>query len=651
MSDQHMIWLALSTFLVLLMQAGFACYEAGMVRRKNSVNVAIKNVADLGTTIFFFLLVGNALMFGSSWFGLIGFAPSVVIDGSPPDLLMALFQAMFCGTAITIVSGAVAERTSFRGYLLLAICMSVVVYPITGHWAWAEGGWLLQLGFLDFAGSTVVHGVGGAIALAAVLRIGPRLGRFESEGSASYIEGDNLAVSALGAFLLMFGWFGFNSGAATDFNHQVPLILVNTGVGAAVGIVSILAMAAALGRKPKATEILTGMLGGLVAITAGCSVVQPLGAMAIGAVGALVAVWGLGLLERARIDDPVGAIPVHLFAGVIGTVMLPLFATPEHIPEGIGGRTGWVAVQALGAVCITGAAFVVAWVFMGVTNAWARYRVSPEDERIGLNVAEHGAGTAMLDLLNQLSAQGSKGDFSTPVEVDAETDAAIIASFYNQVRERFVREADRSRRLLDEAARLALHDPLTNLKNRRAFMQAAAMVMADLNRYGGDAVLVMLDLDHFKAINDTHGHDVGDAVLVELARRLSLAVRDSDVIARLGGEEFAVIVSHATLQQGMVSARRMLHTINGAPFEVAGAPNAALTVTASLGVTALSRHALFDHALKAADEALYEAKRAGRNRIVPAGQERTEPAASPPTPRHAPSGGGSGDPLAEPSTA
>ncbi|KAA5605651.1 ammonium transporter [Roseospira marina] len=621
MSDQHMIWLALSTFLVLLMQAGFTCYEAGMVRRKNSVNVAIKNVADLGTTIVFFMLIGNGLMFGASWFGLLGHGASVMVTGNASELLVALFQAMFCGTAITIVSGAVSERTSFGGYLLLAICMSVLVYPVSGHWAWGQGGWLAELGFLDFAGSTVVHAVGGAIALAAVLHIGPRLGRFDGTRPSGTIDGDNLALSALGAFLLMFGWFGFNSGAAKDFEHQVPLILVNTGVGAAVGIVAVLAWAMLWRRKPKATEILTGMLGGLVSITAGCSVVQPLGAMAIGAMGALVAVWGLGVLERVGIDDPVGAIPVHLFAGVLGTVMLPLFATPEHIPPVLGGRLAWVAVQMLGAVVIPVFAFVVAWVFMAVTSVWIAYRVSPEDERIGLNVAEHGAGTAMLDLLNQLSQQGAMGDFSTPVEVDEETDAAHVAWFYNQVRERFVRESERSRKLLDEAAYLALHDPLTGLKNRRAFMLSASDYMADLNRYSGDAALIMLDLDHFKAINDTHGHDVGDEVLIEVARRLHHVVRETDAVARLGGEEFAVIVSHATVTEGMVAARRILAAINREPFATATGP---LPVTASLGLTAMARHAAFDDALKAADDALYEAKRTGRNRMALAVGDRPD---------------------------
>jgi Amt family ammonium transporter len=613
MSNSIMIWLALCTFLVLLMQAGFACYEAGMVRRKNSVNVAIKNVADLGTTIFAYLLVGYTLMFGESWHGLIGYGPSAMLSGGAQDLLVALFQAMFCGTAITIVSGAVSERTSFRGYLLLAISMSVLVYPVTGHWAWAEGGWLLAMGFHDFAGSTVVHAVGGAIALAAVLRIGPRLGRFDDgNGLGRGIDGDNLAVSALGAFLLMFGWFGFNSGGATDFVHEVPLVLVNTAIGAASGIVAVLLFAWIRNRKPSANDILTSMLGGLVAITAGCAVIPPLGAAALGALGGLVAVGGLRLLDRWRIDDPVGAIPVHLFAGVLGTVLLPLLATPGTMPEAVSSVGEWMAVQALGATVLPLTAFVVAWVVMGLTDRFVHFRVPAEDERIGLNISEHGAGTAMLDLLDQLAAQGQRGDFTGPVEVEEETDAAHIAAFYNQVRERFVRESERSRALLDEAAYLAHHDPLTGLKNRRAFMTTAQEVKTVLSRYDGHAALVMLDVDHFKAVNDTHGHDIGDEVLVTLARRLTEVARGNDTVARLGGEEFAVLVNQATQDEAMIAAERLRTAIAGAPFD---ASIGALPVTASLGVASLDAHATVDEALKAADDALYAAKRAGRNRV------------------------------------
>jgi len=625
MSNTIMIWLALCTFLVLLMQAGFACYEAGMVRRKNSVNVAIKNVADLGTTIFAYLLVGYTLMFGDSWHGLIGVGPSVMLGGGAQELLMALFQAMFCGTAITIVSGAVSERTSFRGYLLLAITMSVMVYPVTGHWAWADGGWLLALGFYDFAGSTVVHAVGGAIALAAVLRIGPRLGRFDrGDAAPAGIDGDNLAVSALGAFLLMFGWFGFNSGGATDFVHEVPLVLVNTAIGAASGIVAVLVMAWARGRKPSANDILTSMLGGLVAITAGCAVIPPIGAAFLGALGGLVAVMGLRLLDRWRIDDPVGAIPVHLFAGVVGTVLLPLLASPGTLPAAVDGRLEWVAVQALGATVIPGVAFVAAWTVMGLTDRFAHYRVAPEDERIGLNIAEHGAGTAMLDLLDQLAAQGRMGDFAEPVVVEEETDAGHIAAFYNQVRERFVKETERSRVLLDEAAYLAHHDPLTGLKNRRAFLKTAEEVMALLERYDGRAALVMLDVDHFKAVNDSHGHDVGDEVLIELAGRLNRVARGSDAVARLGGEEFAVLVNQATLDEAMVAAERLRRAIAEPAFATSIGP---LPVTASLGVAPLKSDRSIDTTLKAADDALYAAKTAGRNRVCRAPEDGRDPGA------------------------
>ncbi len=626
MSDALMIWLALSTFLVLLMQAGFACYEAGMVRRKNSVNVAIKNVADLGTSIFLYLLIGYSVMFGPSWNGVLGMGASPMLTDDPPVILTALFQAMFCGTAITIVSGAVSERTSFGGYLLLAVAMTLLVYPFTGHWVWAEGGWLAKMGFFDFAGSTVVHAVGGAIALAAVILIGPRLGRFETKAGdgdsdsdgdikGGRIDNDNLAVSALGAFLLMFGWFGFNSGGATDFENQVPLILVNTAVGGAVGIVVILLLGWVMRKKAGAVDILTGMLGGLVGITAGCEVLPPLGAAALGAMGGLVAVGGTHLLARLRLDDPVGAIPVHLFAGIVGTALLPLFAYEHKIPPQVDGRLDWLWVQALGTVTVSVFAFCVAWVVIRVTDPIVGFRVSPEDERIGLNVAEHGAGTAMLDLLNQLAAQGVKGDFSNPVTVERETEAGYIAAFYNQVRERFVSEAERSNTLLEEAAFLANHDPLTGLKNRRAFVTAANTDISDLNRYGGDDCLIMIDLDHFKAINDCHGHDVGDEVLVELAQRLRRVARETDVIARLGGEEFGIIVGRATQDQGMISARRFLSAINSEPFALSVGP---LAVTASLGVASLAQHTTFDAALKAADKALYAAKRGGRNRVCAA---------------------------------
>jgi|GEM_PF-223937 len=644
MSDALMIWLALSTFLVLLMQAGFACYEAGMVRRKNSVNVAIKNVADLGTSIFLYLLIGYSVMFGPTYNGLIGTGESPMLSQDPVQLLSALFQSMFCGTAITVVSGAVSERTSFRGYLLLAVAMTLLVYPISGHWAWGEGGWLLEMGFFDFAGSTVVHAVGGAIALAAVIIIGPRLGRFDNstgDGFGGRIDSDNLALSALGAFLLMFGWFGFNSGSATDFETQVPLILVNTAIGSAVGIVVIL-LASWVGRaKPDAVDILTGMLGGLVGITAACEVVPPLGAAALGALGGLAAVAGTHLLNRLKIDDPVGAIPVHLFAGIVGTTLLPLFAYEHQIPPQVDGRLEWLGVQVLGTTVITGFAFCAAWVVIKVTDPIVHFRVSPEDERIGLNVAEHGAGTAMLDLLTQLSAQGVKGDFTTPVEVERETEAGYIAAFYNRVRERFVREAELSQKLLDEAAFLADHDPLTGLKNRRAFVSFANSDISELNRYGGDDSLIMIDLDHFKSINDTYGHDVGDEVLVELAQRLRRVSRETDIVARLGGEEFGIIVNRATLEEGIISAERFLMAISGDPFKLSIGP---LQVTASLGVASLAQNATFDAALKAADEALYEAKRGGRNRVcaAPPASARSESA---PDPKPAPGMGPAGMPV------
>jgi len=353
-------------------------------------------------------------------------------------------------------------------------------------------------------------------------------------------------------------------------------------------------------------------------------VVRPLGAMALGVLGAVVAVGGVRLLERLRIDDPVGAIPVHLFAGVAGTVLLPAFAMPETIPPMLDGRLEWTGVQLLGAGVIALFAFLGAGAVLVLASPLVNFRVAPEDERIGLNIAEHGAGSAMVDLLHQLQQQGEQGAFSVPVEVERETDAGHVAYFYNQVRERFVQETERNRELLEEAAYLAHHDPLTGLKNRRAFMATADEVMAIAKRYGVKAALVVLDIDHFKAINDTYGHAAGDAVLRELAGRMTGVARASDTVARLGWEEFAVLLNQATLDDAMAATERMLNAIRRAPFEVTSGER--LTVTASLGVADLSAHDDVDAALKAADDAMYAAKRGGRDRIEVARSPMVRPA-------------------------
>jgi Amt family ammonium transporter len=615
MGGNQMIWLALSTFLVLIMQAGFACFEAGLVRNKNSINVAIKNVADLGTSVVLFMLIGYPLMFGPSggaFSGWIGWTASPLTSDDPLVMLNALFQAMFAGTAVTIVSGALAERARFWAYLALAMVVPVAIYPVAGHWVWGPDGWLVAMGFRDFAGGTVVHVVGGAIALAAVLVIGPRLGRFERDGG---IEPSNLAVAALGAFLLMFGWFGFNSGGSTSIEREVPLILVNTALGGCAGIVTGLVLHLARGSKPVAQDLFTAMLGGLVGVTAGCVFVSPIGALCLGVICGLVALGGTRLLERIRIDDPVSAIPVHLFGGLVGTVLFPLFAYPEMIPEVFSGRLQWVGVQLFGALTIGAFAFAGAYAFMRSTNSFVRYRVSPEDERLGLNVSEHNAHSGLIELLDQMAHQGQTGDFSRPLTAEPETDAAYLAVFYNGVRERFVAEAAQSRKLLEESTFLANHDTLTGLANRRAFRERSEARLAELARYDGHSSLILLDIDHFKHINDTHGHDVGDEVLVEVARRLLNIARESDLVARVGGEEITVFLTHGDAQVAAEVAERLRQGLADEPFATTAG---ALKVTASFGVAPLDPALGLEATLKACDLALYKSKESGRNRIFAA---------------------------------
>ena len=619
MSENLIMWLALSTFLVLLMQAGFACFEAGMVRSKNSINVALKNVADLGTSVVLFLVIGYPLMFGAGALGLIGWGAMPLLSDDPGYVLKALFQAMFCGTAVTIMSGALAERTTFRGYIVLAMFVPLAIYPVTGHWAWAETGFLAGLGFYDYAGGAVVHVVGGAVALAAVLRIGPRLGRFGADGGR--LDHSSLPIAALGAFLLMFGWFGFNSGSATDMSVEVPRILANTALGGTAGIVAYMAACAMRGRKPDAVDMLTAMLGGLVGITAGCAILPPLGAVALAVAGAATAVLGARWLARRGVDDAVAAVPVHLMAGVVGTVFLPLFALESAIPApfgtGIEGRLSWVAVQAFGVGAMGLYAFVAASFFLRVSGRFVAYRVTAEDEQTGLNIAEHGARSSMFDLIEQLAAQGARGDFDKPIKIDPESDAAHIAAFYNQVRERFVTEAEKSRALLDQTAFLAHHDPLTGLKNRRALRADADRVFAALARHGGQAALVTLDIDHFKAVNDTYGHDVGDEVLIEVAARLNDVARAEDVVGRLGGEEFAALLGRADFATAVEVAERFRRALADARFSLSIGE---LAISASFGVATLNGRYDFDTALKAADVAMYRAKGTGRNKVVAAAE-------------------------------
>lgn len=430
-------WLLTSALLVFVMQAGFLCLESGRIRSKNSINVAAKNIADFIISVIIFWLFGFSLMFGESYYGFINPFPSIFNNVENPwDTSFFLFQVMFCGTATTIMSGAVAERMSFKGYLLIATVLSSLIYPVTGHWAWAGAfnpdnpGWLQSLGFVDFAGSMVVHGVGGWLSLVIIMMIGPRIGRFDQ--GVTLPQGSNLPLSALGTLLLWFGWFGFNGGSTLIFNAQVPMVILNTCIAAAWGGVTASVIHYYYHRHFDVSLILNGIIGGLVGITAGCHVVDTIGATLIGLVSGCIVFFGEKWINSLRLDDALGVVPAHLFTGIWGVLAVGLIGDLDKIGTGLT-RTEQIEIQLLGIVCMSAWCVVIGFIAAKVINHISPLRVTQEDEEQGMNVAEHHAATELLDLLTSMKHQQDKGDFSSPVPEHPFTEVGLVATQYNKV--------------------------------------------------------------------------------------------------------------------------------------------------------------------------------------------------------------------------
>ncbi|RME84715.1 MAG: ammonium transporter [Caldilineae bacterium] len=399
------IWVLVAAFLVFFMQAGFAMVESGFSRAKNAANLLMKNLMDFAVGSLLFFAVGFALMFGTDTLGLIGrdgFFLSTVGFGPDSSMQWAffLFQLMFAAAAATIVSGAVAERLKFSAYLVYSVVISAFVYPVSGHWVWG-GGWLSQLGFIDFAGSTVVHSVGGWAGLAGAIVLGPRIGKFNKDGSSNVIPGHSLTLAALGVFILWFGWFGFNPGSTVSGqNPGISYIAVTTNLAAAAAAVSALLINWFKTGRPSTEMALNGALGGLVAITAGTASVTPTGALLIGLIAGGVLVFALDFVERVlKVDDPVGAVAVHGFNGVWGTLAVGLFASPaagQLTAMGdvaglfYGGGFAQLGVQALGTGVIGLWAFGLAFLLFKVCDLTFGIRISPQEELEGLDISEHG---------------------------------------------------------------------------------------------------------------------------------------------------------------------------------------------------------------------------------------------------------------------
>jgi ammonium transporter, Amt family len=328
----NLSWVMICALLVILMQAGFMCLESGLTRTKNSINVAIKNLADFGLAVFIFWVMGYALMFGHSFFGMIGTNGFFFEAVQMPEAVFFLFQAAFCGTAVTIISGAIAERMRFSGYLIIVILVSGLIYPFFGHWVWngvAQGtsnGWLGQLGFVDFAGSSVVHSIGGWVALAALLVIGPRAGRFPNQGAAREIVGHSIPLAILGVILLWIGWFGFNGGSTFALNQQVGKIMINTLLGGTGGMLAALALNWYYNGRADVKALMNGCLAGLVSITANCHLTSASSALIIGGIGGILMLYIAKTLENHKVDDAVDAVAVHAGGGVWGTLAVAIFA-------------------------------------------------------------------------------------------------------------------------------------------------------------------------------------------------------------------------------------------------------------------------------------------------------------------------------------
>ncbi|MFW5982011.1 MAG: ammonium transporter [Halanaerobiaceae bacterium] len=387
------IWVLLAAFLVFFMQAGFAMVEAGFTRSKNAGNIIMKNLMDFASGSLVYWAIGFAIMFGagnafigSSGFFLTGSFEHLGLD--IPLMAFWIFQAVFAATAATIVSGAMAERTNFSGYLIYSVVITGLIYPVVGHWIWG-GGWLGGLGFIDFAGSTVVHSVGGWAALAGAIVLGPRIGKYNKDGSANALPGHNLLMAALGVFILWFGWFGFNPGSTlSGTDASIGAIAVTTNLAAAAGATLSMIISWLKYGKPDVSMTLNGALAGLVGITAGTANVSNLGAVIIGAAAGILVIYAVEFFDKIHVDDPVGAIAVHGVCGAFGTLAVGFLAVDGGLFY--GGGLSLLGIQLTGVISVFIWTFPLALILFKIIDKIVGLRVSEEDEIEGLDSSEHG---------------------------------------------------------------------------------------------------------------------------------------------------------------------------------------------------------------------------------------------------------------------
>lgn len=407
-TNLNIVWTLVAAALVFTMQAGFALVETGFTRAKNAANIMMKNLMDFAAGSLAFYLLGAGIMFGANKLGCVfGWGgmgmPSLTTGQGVWDWTFLFFQTMFAATAATIVSGAVAERIEFKSYLIYSVLVSAIVYPVSGHWMWgslagaSSKGWLEALGFHDFAGSTVVHSVGGWIALAGAIMLGPRIGKYRADGKANPIPGHSLVFGELGVFLLWIGWFGFNPGSYMAGIGSIGRVAMTTNLAACAGTCAALATAWIVMGKPDLSMTLNGSLAGLVAITAACDQVSCNAAIIIGLISGVLVVLSVFAFDKVHIDDPVGAVSVHCVNGVWGTLAVGLFAAPTALGYGnsmvgllYGGGFTYLGVQLLGVGVTCAWAFGTGLLIFKVLKMCKILRVSEKTELRGLDVVEHG---------------------------------------------------------------------------------------------------------------------------------------------------------------------------------------------------------------------------------------------------------------------
>lgn len=491
------LWVLTCGALVFFMQAGFTCLESGLTRKKNSINVALKKITGFCITGAMFFLLGFRMIFGDSTvYGFVGLKSPTMSANDINTLVLFFYELMFAGCAVTIISGAVAERVKFSAYLVMVALMGMLVYPFVGHWIWsvnAQGmpqGFLNRLGFMDFAGSTVVHASAGWSALACVIVLGPRAGRFGKNGQPNEITGNDIPLSILGAFILWVGWIGFNGGSALKFTERVPMIITCTMLSGVFGLLSCLACDWVLKGYARVDAAINGALGGLVGVTASSNIISTTSAISIGLISGVIVLLAERALLRAKWDDAVGAFPVHGACGIFGTLAVALFGDTTFFD----GRSALEQfnIQFYGTLVVFVWSMGIMFCSLKLIDKFIyKLRISEEQEKIGLNVVEHRASSEILDLFNAMENQANTGDLSIRVHEEPFTEVGQIAQRYNRVLDKIEVEIEVTKRMQELAemskndaieAKEKLKSKVAELKKFNRFTVGREMSMIELKK-------------------------------------------------------------------------------------------------------------------------------------------------------------------------